>query len=74
MSLQCDAVSFTPAFFFFAFSQEWPLVRQLSISYLAPSLRPPDLPPQKPPRPNLLRRIVRRLKSYWNPPVKGELV
>lgn len=73
MSLQCDAVSFTPAFFS-ALSQEWPLVRQLSISYLAPSLRPPDLPPQKPPRPNLLRRIVRRLKSYWNPPVKGELV
>uniref|UniRef100_A0A7N6AT83 Acylglycerol kinase, mitochondrial n=1 Tax=Anabas testudineus TaxID=64144 RepID=A0A7N6AT83_ANATE len=33
-------------------------------------LRPPDLPPQKPPRPNLLYRIIRRLKNHWNPPVE----
>ncbi|CAG5958512.1 unnamed protein product [Menidia menidia] len=49
--------------------REWPLAQDVSVSYLAPSLRPPDLPPQKPPRPNLLSRIARRLKNYWNPPV-----
>lgn len=52
-------------------SQEWPLVREVSVSYSAPSLRPPDLPTQKAPRPNLLYRIARRLKNYWNPPVEG---
>uniref|UniRef100_A0A1A8QAL3 Acylglycerol kinase, mitochondrial n=1 Tax=Nothobranchius pienaari TaxID=704102 RepID=A0A1A8QAL3_9TELE len=50
--------------------KEWPLVRDVSILYLAPTPRPPDLPSQKPARPNLLRRIVCRLKNYWNPPVK----
>lgn len=50
---------------------EWPLVRDVSISYLAPTLRPPDLPPQKKPRPSLLNRIARRLKNYWNPPVEA---
>uniref|UniRef100_A0A672HN41 Acylglycerol kinase, mitochondrial n=1 Tax=Salarias fasciatus TaxID=181472 RepID=A0A672HN41_SALFA len=52
--------------------REWPLIREASVSYLAPTLRPPDLPPQKPPRPNLLHRIIRRLKNYWSPPVEGE--
>lgn len=51
--------------------REWPLVRDVSISYLAPTLRPPDLPPQKAPRPSLLNRIARRLKNYWNPPVEA---
>ncbi|XP_031721665.1 acylglycerol kinase, mitochondrial [Anarrhichthys ocellatus] len=50
--------------------REWPLVREVSVSYLAPSLRPPDLCPQKPPRPNLLYRIMRRLKNHWYPPVE----
>ncbi|XP_068579133.1 acylglycerol kinase, mitochondrial [Cebidichthys violaceus] len=50
--------------------REWPLVREVSVSYLAPSLRPADLPPQRPPRPNLLYRIMRRLKNHWNPPVE----
>lgn len=50
--------------------KEWPLVQDVSVSLLAPRLRPPDLPPQKPPRPNLLHRIIRRLKNYWNPPAK----
>ncbi|XP_056137343.1 acylglycerol kinase, mitochondrial [Lampris incognitus] len=50
--------------------REWPLAREATVSYLPPSLRPPDLPPQKPPRPNLLYRIFRRLKNYWNPPVE----
>ncbi|XP_029951929.1 acylglycerol kinase, mitochondrial-like [Salarias fasciatus] len=50
--------------------REWPLIREASVSYLAPTLRPPDLPPQKPPRPNLLHRIIRRLKNYWSPPVE----
>lgn len=53
--------------------QEWPLVRDVSISYLAPTLRPPDMPSQKLPRPNLLYRIARRLKNYWNPPAEGSL-
>lgn len=52
--------------------QEWPLVREVSVSFTAPSLRPPDLPPQKPPRPNLMYRIIRRLKNYWYPPVEGK--
>uniref|UniRef100_A0A8C6SH38 Acylglycerol kinase, mitochondrial n=1 Tax=Neogobius melanostomus TaxID=47308 RepID=A0A8C6SH38_9GOBI len=41
---------------------------KVTISFLPPDLRPPDLPSQKPPRPNLLYRIIRRLKNYWNPP------
>lgn len=57
----------------FRIIQEWPLVRDVSISYLAPTLRPPDLPPQKKPRPSLLNRIARRLKNYWNPPVEGSM-
>ncbi|XP_071371581.1 acylglycerol kinase, mitochondrial [Centroberyx affinis] len=60
----------TRAAHWFSTLREWPLVREASVSYLAPSLRPPDLPPQKPPRPNLLYRIVRRLKNYWHPPVE----
>lgn len=53
--------------------QEWPQVRDVSISYLAPTLRPPDLPPQKKPRPSLLNRIARRFKNYWYPPVEGTM-
>ncbi|XP_072241509.1 acylglycerol kinase, mitochondrial [Leuresthes tenuis] len=60
----------TNAAHWFSTLREWPLVRDISVSYLAPSLRPPDLPPQKPPRPNLLYRIIRRLKNHWNPPVE----
>ncbi|KAK5867770.1 hypothetical protein PBY51_012234 [Eleginops maclovinus] len=48
---------------------EWPLVREVTVSYLAPNLRPPDLSPQKPQRPNVLYRIFRRLKNRWSPPV-----
>lgn len=54
--------------------QEWPLVRDVTLSHLEPTLRPPDLPLQKPPRPNLLYRIARRLKNYWSPPVEGVLM
>ncbi|XP_060932441.1 acylglycerol kinase, mitochondrial [Limanda limanda] len=54
----------------FSTLKEWPLVREASISYLAPSVRPPDLPLYKPARPNLLNRIARRLKNYWSPPVE----
>lgn len=60
----------TKAAHWFRTLQEWPLVRQISISYLSPNLRPPDLPTEKPSRPNLLYRIIRRLKNYWNPPVE----
>ncbi|XP_047452209.1 acylglycerol kinase, mitochondrial [Mugil cephalus] len=60
----------TKAAHWFSTLREWPLVREVSISYLAPTLRPPDLLPQKPPRPNLVHRIIRRLKNYWHPPVE----
>uniref|UniRef100_A0A8C4H5P3 Acylglycerol kinase, mitochondrial n=1 Tax=Dicentrarchus labrax TaxID=13489 RepID=A0A8C4H5P3_DICLA len=64
----------TKAAHWFSTLQEWPLVRDVSVSYLAPTLRPPDLPPQKPPRPSLLYRIARRLKNYWSPPVEGSVL
>ncbi|XP_045892645.1 acylglycerol kinase, mitochondrial [Micropterus dolomieu] len=60
----------TKAAHWFNTLREWPLVREVSVSYSAPSLRPPDLPAHKPSRPNLLHRIARRLKNYWNPPVE----
>lgn len=60
----------TNAAHWFSTLREWPLVREVSVSFTAPSLRPPDLPPQKPTRPNLMYRIVRRLKNYWYPPVE----
>ncbi|KAG8012460.1 Acylglycerol kinase [Nibea albiflora] len=60
----------TNAAHWFRTLREWPLVREVSVSYSAPSLRPPDLPAQKAPRPNLLYRIARRLKNYWYPPVE----
>lgn len=63
----------TNAAHWFSTLREWPLVRQVSVSYVEPSLRPPDEPLQKPPRPNLLYRIIRRLKNYWNPPVEEPL-
>ncbi|CAL8355452.1 unnamed protein product [Lota lota] len=50
--------------------REWPLVREVSLSYLEPTFRPPDLPTARPPRPSLLSRIMRRLKNYWSPPVE----
>lgn len=50
--------------------RDWPLVREVSVSYLEPTLRPPDLPTVRPPRPSLPSRIVRRLKNYWYPPVE----
>uniref|UniRef100_A0A8C9Y1P5 Acylglycerol kinase, mitochondrial n=1 Tax=Sander lucioperca TaxID=283035 RepID=A0A8C9Y1P5_SANLU len=62
----------TKAAHWFSTLREWPLVRDVSVSYLDPCLRPPDLPSQKPPRPNLLYRIIRRLKNRWNPPVEVE--
>uniref|UniRef100_A0A3B3U929 Acylglycerol kinase, mitochondrial n=1 Tax=Poecilia latipinna TaxID=48699 RepID=A0A3B3U929_9TELE len=53
--------------------REWPLVHDVSVSLLAPRPRPPDLDPQRPPRPNLLHRIIRRLKNYWSPPAAEPL-
>uniref|UniRef100_A0AAQ5XJS2 Acylglycerol kinase, mitochondrial n=1 Tax=Amphiprion ocellaris TaxID=80972 RepID=A0AAQ5XJS2_AMPOC len=60
----------TNAAHWFSTLREWPLVRDVSVSYLAPNLRPPDQPPQKHPRPNLLYRIICRLKNYWSPPLE----
>lgn len=60
----------TNAAHWFSTLREWPQVRDVSVSCLPPTLRPPDLPPQKPPRPNLMYRIIRRLKNYWNPPIE----
>uniref|UniRef100_H2SC60 Acylglycerol kinase, mitochondrial n=1 Tax=Takifugu rubripes TaxID=31033 RepID=H2SC60_TAKRU len=62
----------TYAAHWFSTLREWPLVRDISISHLAPTLRPPDQPFEKPPRPSLLYRIARRLKNYWNPPIEGK--
>ncbi|CAM9310158.1 unnamed protein product [Lampetra planeri] len=50
--------------------KEWPLVRHASVAYLPPTLRPPDPPDHKPPRPNLLYHIYRALKNYWVPPAE----
>ncbi|XP_061677395.1 acylglycerol kinase, mitochondrial [Syngnathoides biaculeatus] len=58
----------TNAAHWFRTLQEWPLIRDVTVNYLAPTIRPPDSPPHKPPRPSLLFRIIRRLKNYWNPP------
>nr|XP_057942844.1 acylglycerol kinase, mitochondrial [Doryrhamphus excisus] len=60
----------TNAAHWFQTLREWPLLREVTVNYLAPTLRPPDLSPHKPPRPNLLHRIIRRLKNYWNPPLE----
>ncbi|KAL0968512.1 hypothetical protein UPYG_G00267850 [Umbra pygmaea] len=59
----------TKAAHLFSTLREWPQVREASVSYLAPTLRPPDVPEHKPQRPNLLKRIIRRLKNYWYPPI-----
>ncbi|CAL8374811.1 unnamed protein product [Arctogadus glacialis] len=50
--------------------REWPLVREVSLSYLEPTLRPAELPTSRPPRASLPSRIMRRLKNYWSPPVE----
>ncbi|XP_058501170.1 acylglycerol kinase, mitochondrial [Solea solea] len=60
----------TNAAHWFSTLKEWPVVREVTVSLLAPNLRPPDLPLQKPPRPNLLNRIFRRLRNYWDPPAE----
>uniref|UniRef100_A0A674A9X5 Acylglycerol kinase, mitochondrial n=1 Tax=Salmo trutta TaxID=8032 RepID=A0A674A9X5_SALTR len=58
----------------FSTLREWPQVHEASVSYMAPTLRPPDLPEQKPQRPNLMYRIARRLKNYWYPPIPGNTI
>lgn len=60
----------TRAAHLFSTLKEWPQVHQASLSYLGPVPRPPDLPAEKPSRPNLFYRIHRRLKNYWNPPIE----
>ncbi|XP_016405976.1 acylglycerol kinase, mitochondrial [Sinocyclocheilus rhinocerous] len=60
----------TRAAHWFSSLKQWPQSHQASLSYLAPVPRPPDLPTEIPPRPNLLYRIYRRLKNYWNPPIE----
>uniref|UniRef100_A0A672MRU3 Acylglycerol kinase, mitochondrial n=1 Tax=Sinocyclocheilus grahami TaxID=75366 RepID=A0A672MRU3_SINGR len=60
----------TRAAHWFSSLKQWP---QTSLSYLAPVPRPPDLPTEIPPRPNLLYHIYRRLKNYWNPPIQEPL-
>uniref|UniRef100_A0A8C8JDA2 Acylglycerol kinase, mitochondrial n=1 Tax=Oncorhynchus tshawytscha TaxID=74940 RepID=A0A8C8JDA2_ONCTS len=62
----------TKAAHWFSTLREWPQVREASVSYLAPTLRPPDLPEQKPQRPHLMYRIAHRLKNYWYPPIPAE--
>lgn len=60
----------TRAAHWFSTLREWPQVHEAAVSYLAPTLRPLDLPILKPTRPNLMYRIIRRLKNYWYPPVE----
>ncbi|KAF4101368.1 acylglycerol kinase, mitochondrial [Onychostoma macrolepis] len=60
----------TRASHWFSSLKQWPQTHQASLSYLAPVPRPPDLPTEIPPRPNLLYRIYCRLKNYWNPPIE----
>ncbi|KAI7802239.1 acylglycerol kinase, mitochondrial [Triplophysa rosa] len=60
----------TRAAHWFSTLKEWPRIHQASLSYMSPVPRPPDLPAEKPSRPNLLYRIQRRLKNYWNPPIE----
>ncbi|XP_075996866.1 acylglycerol kinase, mitochondrial [Genypterus blacodes] len=50
--------------------REWPLVREVKVTYLPASVRPPDPPSQRPTRPSLLHRIARRWNNYWSPPVE----
>uniref|UniRef100_A0A8C1MRI4 Acylglycerol kinase, mitochondrial n=1 Tax=Cyprinus carpio TaxID=7962 RepID=A0A8C1MRI4_CYPCA len=64
----------TRAAHWFSSLKQWPQTHQASLSYLAPVPRPPDLPTEIPPRPNLLYRIYRRLNNYWNPPIEGNPV
>uniref|UniRef100_A0AAR2KHZ4 Acylglycerol kinase, mitochondrial n=1 Tax=Pygocentrus nattereri TaxID=42514 RepID=A0AAR2KHZ4_PYGNA len=61
----------TRAAHWFSTLKNWPQTRHASLSCLPPVPRPPDLPAEKPIRPNLLYRIYRRLQNYWNPPVEG---
>ncbi|XP_064175322.1 acylglycerol kinase, mitochondrial [Anguilla rostrata] len=60
----------TMAAHWFSTLKSWPQTHQASLSYLAPTPRPPEESTTKPPRPSLIYRIVRRLKNYWNPPVE----
>uniref|UniRef100_A0AAR2LSE1 Acylglycerol kinase, mitochondrial n=1 Tax=Pygocentrus nattereri TaxID=42514 RepID=A0AAR2LSE1_PYGNA len=60
----------TRAAHWFSTLKNWPQTRHASLSCLPPVPRPPDLPAEKPIRPNLLYRIYRRLQNYWNPPVE----
>ncbi|KAL7871272.1 hypothetical protein SRHO_G00087690 [Serrasalmus rhombeus] len=60
----------TRAAHWFSTLKNWPQTRHASLSCLPPVPRPPDLPAEKPTRPNLLYRIYRRLQNYWNPPVE----
>ncbi|KAJ8249644.1 hypothetical protein COCON_G00228600 [Conger conger] len=59
----------TMAAHWFSSLKSWPQLHQASLSYQAPTPRPPEESTVKPPRPALMYRIIRRLKNYWNPPV-----
>ncbi|XP_062860704.1 acylglycerol kinase, mitochondrial [Trichomycterus rosablanca] len=54
----------------FSTLREWPQTHHASLSFLPPVPRPPDLPDEKPSRPNLVYRVYRRLQNHWNPPVE----
>ncbi|XP_067855773.1 acylglycerol kinase, mitochondrial [Heptranchias perlo] len=58
----------------FSIFKEWPPTRQASIAYLGPTERPPEQSEEKPPRPSLWRRILRRLELYWATPKEVMLV
>ncbi|KAJ8392020.1 hypothetical protein AAFF_G00083300 [Aldrovandia affinis] len=61
----------TMAAHWFSTLKSWPQIHQASLSYQAPTPRPPEESPTvKPPRPSLIYRIIRRLKLYWIPPIE----
>ncbi|KAI1882085.1 hypothetical protein AGOR_G00247060 [Albula goreensis] len=60
----------TMAAHWFSTIKSWPQIHQATLTYQAPTARPPEEPTEKPARPALIYRIIRRLKLYWNPPVE----
>uniref|UniRef100_A0A4W3IUJ5 Acylglycerol kinase, mitochondrial n=1 Tax=Callorhinchus milii TaxID=7868 RepID=A0A4W3IUJ5_CALMI len=58
----------------FSMYKEWPQVYRASLAYLGPTERPPEESDEKPPRPGLWRRILRRLELYFSSPKEAEQV
>uniref|UniRef100_A0A4W3ILH8 Acylglycerol kinase, mitochondrial n=1 Tax=Callorhinchus milii TaxID=7868 RepID=A0A4W3ILH8_CALMI len=57
----------------FSMYKEWPQVYRASLAYLGPTERPPEESDEKPPRPGLWRRILRRLELYFSSPKEEQV-